>query len=158
MFYNRYMEQLDKLKILSENMDVDEESPLSIHNNCEILKKSGQYPDVTFAKLPGGRTIPLLNTMVSSICEKNCNYCAFRSGRDIRRATFSPDELADTFLSMVNKNIVKGLFLSSGILGKGIFSQDRIIATAEILRVKKKFQGYLHLKVMQVLKKIKLRN
>lgn len=142
------MEQLDKLKILSENMDVDEESPSSIHNNCEIGKKFGQYPDVTYAKLPGGGTIPLLKTMVSSICEKNCNYCAFRSGRDIRRATFSPDELADTFLTMVNKNIVKGLFLSSGILGKGIYSQDRIIATAEILRVKKKFQGYLHLKVM----------
>ena len=148
MFYNVIMEQLEKLKILSENMDVDEENPPSIHNNCEIVKNPNQYPDVTYAKMPGGGTIPLLKTMVSSICEKNCNYCAFRSGRDIRRATFSPDELADTFLTMVNKKIVKGLFLSSGILGKGIFSQDRIIATAEILRVKKKFQGYLHLKVM----------
>ena len=142
------MEQLEKLNILSENMDVDEENPASIHNNCEIVKNSNQYPDVTYAKMPGGGTIPLLKTMVSSICEKNCNYCAFRSGRDTRRATFSPDELADTFLTMVNKKIVKGLFLSSGILDKGVFSQDRIIATAEILRVKKKFQGYLHLKVM----------
>jgi predicted DNA-binding helix-hairpin-helix protein len=148
MFYNINMEQFDKLKILSENLDVDDENHASIQKTCEIVKNSGQYPDVTYAKLPGGGTIPLLKTMVSSICEKNCNYCAFRSGRDIRRATFSPDELADTFLSMVNKKIVKGLFLSSGILGKGIFSQDRIIATAEILRVKKKFQGYLHLKVM----------
>lgn len=148
MFYNVIMEQLEKLKILSENKDVDEENPPSTHNICEIVKNPNQYPDVTYAKMPGGGTIPLLKTMVSSICEKNCNYCAFRSGRDIRRATFSPDELADTFLTMVNKKIVKGLFLSSGILGKGIFSQDRIIATAEILRVKKKFQGYIHLKVM----------
>ena len=111
MFYNFIMEQFEKLKIMSENMDVDEENPLSIHINCEIVNNSNQYPDVTYAKMSGGGTIPLLKTMVSSICEKNCNYCAFRSGRDIRRATFSPDELADTFLTMVNKKIVKGCSL-----------------------------------------------
>lgn len=148
MFYNIEMEQLQKLRILSENMDKDEEVSKMPDTSCEIEKNLMSYPEITYAKLPGGGTIPLLKTMVTSICEKNCNYCAFRSGRDTRRVTFSPDELANTFIKMVEKKIVKGLFLSSGILGKGIHSQDQIIATAEILRRKKKFDGYLHLKVM----------
>jgi predicted DNA-binding helix-hairpin-helix protein len=40
------------------------------------------------------------------------------------------------------------LFLSSGIAGGCVRIQDKIIDTAEILRTKKKFNGYLHLKIM----------
>lgn len=60
----------------------------------------------------------------------------------------NPDEMAGAFMSMHDAGIVKGLFLSSGIIGGGIRTQDKIIASAEILREKYKFQGYLHLKVM----------
>jgi predicted DNA-binding helix-hairpin-helix protein len=40
------------------------------------------------------------------------------------------------------------MFLSSGIAGKTVRTQDQIIATAEILRHKYGFKGYLHLKLM----------
>jgi predicted DNA-binding helix-hairpin-helix protein len=40
------------------------------------------------------------------------------------------------------------MFLSSGIIRGGITTQDKIIDTAEILRHKYHFKGYLHLKIM----------
>ncbi len=100
------------------------------------------------AILPGGGSIPLLKTMQTSVCEHNCNYCAFRAGRDFRRVTFSPDEMASTFLALQRAGVVEGLFLSSGVINGGEFSQDRILATAELLRKRYRYQGYLHLKLM----------
>src|SRR5690606_16808353 len=43
---------------------------------------------------------------------------------------------------------VEGLFLSSGIIKGGVTTQDKLIDTAEILRNKLGFRGYLHLKIM----------
>jgi len=40
------------------------------------------------------------------------------------------------------------MFLSSGIIGGGIRTQDKILDTAEILRTKLGYKGYLHLKIM----------
>jgi predicted DNA-binding helix-hairpin-helix protein len=97
---------------------------------------------------PGGRRIPLLKTLLTSACERDCYYCACRAGRDCRRATFQPDELARTFMALHRSRKVDGLFLSSGVAGGGVRTQDRLIATAEILRLKLGFRGYLHLKIM----------
>lgn len=158
MFYNLYMEIFEKLALLSENMDVEEGEtaqtcPTYIHDSSVTIHDQ----QITYARMPGGNSIPLLKTMVTSVCEKNCLYCAFRSGRDIPRATFRPQELADTFLNLVNKNVAKGLFLSSGVINKGIFSQDKIIETAELLRRRRNFQGYMHLKIMPGAEKEQIR-
>lgn len=103
---------------------------------------------VSHATLPGGRRIPMLKTLVSSVCENDCRYCAFRSGRDMRRATFQPDELARLSYQLWHQGVVKGVFLSSGVVNGGPSTQDRIIATAEILRRRYHFPGYLHIKIM----------
>ncbi len=100
------------------------------------------------AVAPGGQKMSLLKTMVTSACERNCYYCPFRAGRNYRRATFKPEELAKTFLDMNRAGMVNGMFLSSGIIRGGMTTQDKIIDTADILRNKYKFQGYLHLKIM----------
>ena len=42
----------------------------------------------------------------------------------------------------------KEYFLSSGIVNNGIFTQDKLIDTAQILRNKLAFHGYIHLKIM----------
>ncbi len=104
--------------------------------------------DVYYAQLPNGKRISLLKTLLTSACEHNCNYCPFRAGRDFRRATLSPDEMAQVFDAVHRAGIVQGIFLSSGIAGGGVRTQDRIIATAEILRKKYNFRGYIHLKLM----------
>jgi predicted DNA-binding helix-hairpin-helix protein len=100
------------------------------------------------AAMPNGKRIALLKTMLTSACERNCTYCAFRQGRDFRRATFTPDELACLFMQLHRKGIAEGLFLSSGLAGGGPRIQDRLIATAEVLRRRYEFRGYIHLKIM----------
>jgi predicted DNA-binding helix-hairpin-helix protein len=103
---------------------------------------------ITEAVMPNGRRIKLLKTMLTSACERNCFYCPFRAGRDMRRATFKPDELANIFMRIYNAKAVEGLFLSSGLIGGGVRIQDKIIETAEILRKRYNFRGYIHLKIM----------
>ncbi|MFN2198441.1 MAG: radical SAM protein [Anaerolineales bacterium] len=103
---------------------------------------------ITEAMMPNGQTIKLLKTMVTSACERNCYYCPFRAGRDLRRATFTPDELAKTYMQLYYAKAVDGIFLSSGIIGGGVRIQDQIIATAELLRRKYTYRGYLHAKIM----------
>ncbi|MGH2537045.1 MAG: helix-hairpin-helix domain-containing protein [Candidatus Promineifilaceae bacterium] len=100
------------------------------------------------AVLPGGRRLALLKTLLTSACERDCYYCPFRAGRNNRRATFKPDEMARTFLEMRRAGLAEGLFLSSGIIKGGRATQDRLIDTAEVLRHKLGFRGYLHLKIM----------
>jgi predicted DNA-binding helix-hairpin-helix protein len=103
---------------------------------------------VHHAVMPNGKSIKLLKTLLTSACERNCYYCPFRAGRDFRRATLKPDEMALTFMNLHQAGVVEGLFLSSGIIGGGLKTQDKIIATAEILRWKYHYKGYVHLKVM----------
>lgn len=100
------------------------------------------------AIMPGGKRIALLKTMLTTVCERNCHYCPFRKGRDFRRATFRPDEMASVFMQLRRSRTIEGLFLSSGIAAGGPATQDRLIDTLEILRRKQGFRGYVHLKVM----------
>ena len=103
---------------------------------------------VTYAAMPGGKRIALLKTLLTSACERDCYYCPFRAGRDFRRVTFKPDEMARAFLELQRARIAEGMFLSSGIIGGGARIQDQLIATAEVLRLKLGYRGYLHLKIM----------
>ncbi len=119
----------------------------------EVALSSGRIPAdlakcVTTVVSPHNRQMPVLKSLITSACERDCHYCAMRSGRDCQRVTFAPDEMAEGFQRLYRAGLVEGMFLSSGVIANGVWAQDRIIATAEILRKKHQFQGYLHLKVM----------
>jgi predicted DNA-binding helix-hairpin-helix protein len=103
---------------------------------------------VTDAQLPNGKRITLIKTLLTSACERNCYYCPFRSGRDFQRATLKPEEMASAFMAFYRAGIARGMFLSSGVAGGGVRTQDQLLATGEILRKKYQFRGYLHLKLM----------
>jgi len=97
---------------------------------------------------PRGRK-PVLKTLLSSACELNCYYCPFRAGRDrMRRVTFTPDELAGAFDQLQQARLADGIMLSSGLIGGGVRTQDKILDTAAILRRKLGYRGYIHLKIM----------
>ena len=100
------------------------------------------------AQLPNGKQVHLLKTLLTSACERDCYYCPFRAGRDFRRATFKPQEFAELFMKLHQSSMAEGIFLSSGIAAGGANTQNKILDTAEILRKKLGFQGYLHLKIM----------
>ncbi|MGD8585580.1 MAG: radical SAM protein [Chloroflexota bacterium] len=120
----------------------------SLQRSTTGLQAKRKSLGITEAVMPGGKRITLLKTMLTSACERNCNYCPFRAGRNYRRATFEPEELARIFMDMYRAGLVEGMFLSSGIIRGGVSTQDKLISAAEILRHKLKFRGYLHLKIM----------
>jgi predicted DNA-binding helix-hairpin-helix protein len=152
------MDSLEKLACLAEHLRFEPSEELTLPRpearlipgpepNCPAGISLKDLP-IFSAVGPGGRRMPLLKTLLTSACENDCFYCACRAGRDFRRATFQPDELARTFMALHSSRRVDGLFLSSGVAGGGVRTQDRLIATAEILRQKYAFRGYLHLKLM----------
>ena len=59
----------------------------------------------------------------------------------------TPDELARSFDLMYRAGLVESMFLSSGIIGT-LRTMDEMIATAELVREKYHFHGYLHLKLL----------
>lgn len=96
-----------------------------------------------------GKRIPIVKTLMTSACEKDCFYCAWRRGRNsLRRETFKPDELAAGFNIIHQRGDAQGLFLSSGIIRGGTQTMEKTIAAVDILRRKYEFRGYVHLKLM----------
>jgi predicted DNA-binding helix-hairpin-helix protein len=71
-----------------------------------------------------------------------------RRAETFRRATFKPDEFAGLFSKMNQRGLAEGVFLSSGLAGGGVRTMDKLLDTADILRKKYQFKGYLHLKIM----------
>src|SRR5512134_708893 len=158
MFYNSSMNALDTLMELSNQMELEhaEESrgepskPACFTPKArpEFTEREQRAAFVHPAQLPNGTQIKLLKTLLSSACERDCFYCPFRAGRDFRRATFKPQEFAELFMKLHQSNAAEGIFLSSGIAAGGANTQNKILDTAEILRKKLGFRGYLHLKIM----------
>ncbi|HLF91505.1 MAG TPA: radical SAM protein, partial [Anaerolineales bacterium] len=107
-----------------------------------------QFIPVSEVVMPNGKRMKVLKTLLTSACERNCYYCPFRAGRDMRRATYKPEQMAQTFMNMHRAKLVEGLFLSSGIAGGGIRTQDKLLDTVDIIRNKYQYKGYIHLKIM----------
>ncbi|MDK2981225.1 MAG: hypothetical protein PWQ55_1572 [Chloroflexota bacterium] len=140
------MENLQKLKLLSTASQLE-----AGEDGCRLAATDNQNRHgivVTDARLPNGKVTRLLKSLLSSYCENNCLYCPFRSARDIRRAAWQPEAFARMVINLTDAGLIQGVFLSSGVFNGGIFTQDRLIATAEILRHKLDYRGYLHLKIM----------
>ncbi len=92
---------------------------------------------------------PVMKSMMTTACERNCHYCVFRAGRaKTKRVTFQPDEMASAFETLESSKKVDGLFLSSGIIKGSVTTQDKLIDTADIIRNKQRYPGYIHLKIM----------
>jgi predicted DNA-binding helix-hairpin-helix protein len=106
-------------------------------------------PGVYRASMPGGKFINLMRTMFTDFCMMDCHFCPNSHWVPRRRFAYKVDELAKTFAEMVDKNIVSGLFLSSGIMGSGPSrTTEKMVETVEVIRKKYGFKGYVHLKVM----------
>lgn len=140
------MKSYIKLAKLSTDMHYEADG----ERECHPVIDGKQFPQIPISEvaMPGGKKMKVLKTMLTSACERNCNYCPFRAGRNLRRQTFKPEELAKTFLEVYRTGAVEGLFLSSGIIRGGVTTQDKLIDTADILRNKLGYRGYLHLKIM----------
>lgn len=140
------MDIRQKVDSLTQSATFDCEGPPALtreERKAQFIAHSQVY--VTH---PQRGKIPLMRIMQTSACERNCYYCPFQAGRNYRRVSLSPDELAGAFDQMQQKKLVDGLFLSSGIIGGGAKAMDKMLDTVEIVRRKYEYHGYIHLKIM----------
>lgn len=150
------MEALHKLALLSNN-DLALEVEGTKECTPKIYGKAYKGIPISEVTKAGGKKMRVLKSMLTTACERNCFYCPFRAGRDTRRITIRPEEMAKTFMEVFKVGAVEGMFLSSGIIKGGITTQDKLIDTADILRNTYQYRGYLHLKMMPGLEKDQLR-
>lgn len=95
-----------------------------------------------------GRCISLLKILLSNACIYDCAYCANRRSNDIPRATFKPSEVVTLALEFYRRNLIEGLFLSSGVFGSPDTTMEALVRVARTLRVEHRFGGYIHLKAI----------
>ncbi len=154
-----YLEPAEETPVTASNMTVPKMAELNMAGAKTAVAPCGQVvpqtPKATkkeelgiYPAVAGSKTIPLLKTMLTTACERDCYYCPFRAGRNYRRTTIKPAEMAKTVSDMHRAGMVDGLFLSSGIIKGGVRTQDKLLETAEILRNEHQFKGYVHLKIM----------
>lgn len=98
-------------------------------------------------KVPGRGSVPMLRTLMTTVCDRSCGYCPFGKHRDFRRSSWKPEVLSNTVLEMWHAGLIKGFFLSSGLATAPARIMDRMLATAELLRAKG-YRDYLHLKLL----------
>lgn len=97
---------------------------------------------------PDGRCVSLLKILMTNYCIYDCKFCINRVSSDVKRARFTPKEIAWLTLEFYRRNYIEGLFLSSGIVESSDSTMEQLIETARLLRQVHKFGGYIHLKVV----------
>ncbi len=140
------MDLQQKVDTLSATAVLDCEGPPRLtqeQHNAQFIDNSR-----VFVTHPHKGKIPVMRILQTSACERNCHYCPFQAGRNYRRVSLAPEELAASFDKMQRKKLVDGLFLSSGIIGGGVKAMDKTLDTVDILRRKYEYHGYIHLKIM----------
>lgn len=95
-----------------------------------------------------GRCISLLKILFTNECIFDCKYCINRRSNDVRRVSFTPDEVCTLTIEFYRRNYIEGLFLSSGILKSPDYTMELIHATLYKLRREYNFQGYIHVKAI----------
>lgn len=93
-----------------------------------------------------GRCISLLKILFTNECIYNCQYCINRSSNDVKRVSFTPEELCVLTMEFYRRNYIEGLFLSSGIIQSPNYTMGLLYETLFLLRTKYHFHGYIHVK------------
>ncbi len=97
---------------------------------------------------PDGRCISLLKILLTNWCTYDCLYCINRESSNVARARFRIDEVVDLTLDFYRRNVIEGLFLSSGIVRSPDYTMEQVIEVARRLREVHDFRGYIHLKTI----------
>jgi len=142
------METLEKLKVLSAaaKYDVSCSSSGSNRRNTAGGLGNASYAGICHSFADDGRCISLLKILMTNHCIYDCAYCANRRSNDIKRATFTVDEVVDLTINFYRRNYIEGLFLSSGVIKNPDYTMERLASIAKDLRTIHKFNGYIHLK------------
>jgi putative DNA modification/repair radical SAM protein len=138
------VDALQKIRTLSQSAQYDLACACGGTGRVRGIDDRWIYP----AALPDGQSVFLLKVLLSNACANDCRYCVNRASHPFRRTSFSSEELAGSFIRLWESGRVGGLFLSSGVVGGADRTMERMIKTVEILRLKHRFRGYVHLKIL----------
>ena len=140
----------EKLRILSDaaKYDVSCSSSGSSRKNTNNGLGNAAINGICHSWSADGRCISLLKILMTNYCIYDCKYCINRKDNDIERAILSPDEIVKLTINFYRRNYIEGLFLSSGIIKNADYTMELMIAVAKKLRLKEKFNGYIHMKVI----------
>ena len=144
------MEILDKLTILADSAKYDAScsSSGSKRKNSKVGIGNGNFSGICHSWGDDGRCISLLKILFSNSCIYDCKYCINRCSNSVKRATFTPQEVADLTINFYKRNYIEGLFLSSAVIRSPNYTMEMLIKTVSILRNEYKFNGYIHCKTI----------
>jgi len=94
------------------------------------------------------RRFKLLRVLMTNSCSFNCHYCPMRRDRELPRTLVKPEELVRLFLGALERGWCQGLFITTGIPGRPAHVTDELIKTLELLRLRHRFAGYIHVKLV----------
>lgn len=140
---------LQKLKILAESAKYDvscSSSGTVRKNKTDGVGNTVGGMGICHSFSEDGRCISLLKIMLTNYCIYDCAYCINRRSNDIRRATFTVDELAELTIEFYRRNYIEGLFLSSGVINNPDYTMERMVRVVKQLRETHRFNGYIHMK------------
>ena len=144
------MDLFDKLEILSDSAKYDVACTSSGTDRSSGGEGMGNAVGcgICHSFAADGRCISLLKVLMSNACVFDCKYCVNRVSNDVRRATFTPRELAELTMNFYRRNYIEGLFLSSAVVKNPDYTCERMIETLRILREEYHFGGYIHAKAI----------
>lgn len=144
------METLDKLRILADSAKYDAScsSSGSSRKNKNNGIGNGNVAGICHSWGADGRCISLLKILFSNACMYDCKYCINRCTNAVKRATFTPQEVADLTINFYKRNYIEGLFLSSAVVKSPDHTMELLIQAVSILRNEYHFNGYIHCKTI----------
>ena len=112
------MDIFDKLQILADSAKYDASCSSSGSSRKNLLNGIGNAHTSGICHSWGadGRCISLLKILFSNCCIYDCKYCVNRCTNNVKRATFTPREVADLTINFYKRNYIEGLFLSSAVI------------------------------------------
>ena len=140
----------EKLEILSDAARYDascSSSGSNRKNKCNGIG-NGNFSGICHSWSADGRCISLLKILFTNACIYDCKYCINRRSNNVRRATFTPREIADLTINFYKRNYIEGLFLSSAVIKNPDYTMELLVKTVEILRNEYNFNGYIHCKTI----------
>lgn len=144
------MDIFDKLQILADSAKYDAScsSSGSKRKNSPNGIGNAHNSGICHSWGADGRCISLLKILFSNCCIYDCKYCINRCTNDVKRATFTPREVADLTINFYKRNYIEGLFLSSAVIKSPDYTMELLIKTVTILRKEYLFNGYIHCKTI----------
>lgn len=144
------MDIFDKLQILADSAKYDAScsSSGSKRKNSPNGIGNAHNSGICHSWGADGRCISLLKILFSNCCIYDCKYCVNRCTNDVKRATFTPREVADLTINFYKRNYIEGLFLSSAVIKSPDYTMELLIKTVAILRKEYLFNGYIHCKTI----------